>query len=119
MCHNKVSNQLEDNMKLITKEIQAMLHKQYPIGANMENQKVVCKFFHPFSNWKWYIMNQDPEDETYLWGIVKGFEIETGSIYLPELIELRIHGLPIERDLHFRPTPAIEIWERLHKGEYI
>lgn len=106
-------------IKLITQEIQKQLHEQYAKGADMGTQKVVCKFFHPFSNWKWYVMNQDPEDENYLWGIVKGVAIETGSIYLPELKELKIMGLPIERDLHFPPTPAIEIWERLHKGEYI
>jgi len=105
--------------KLITKEIGEKLQKQYPKGAEFEGQMVVCKFFHPFSNWKWYIMNQDPNDPSYLWGIVKGFEIETGSISLDELQELRINGLPIERDSGFRPTPAKEIWDRLQKGEYI
>ena len=104
--------------KLITKEIAKQLQEQYPKGSDFE-QLVVCKFFHPFSDWKWYVMNQDPADPNYLWGIVKGFEIETGSISLKELEDLKIMGLPMERDTSFRPTPAKEIWERLNKGEYI
>jgi hypothetical protein len=57
---------------------------QYPRGSDME-QKIVAKFFNPTGSWTWYLMNQDPDDPDYLWGIVKGFEVEIGSFSLSDL----------------------------------
>ena len=108
--------------KMFTKEIEKKLQEQYPQGADME-QDVVCKISNPYGNWKWYIMNQDPEDPDYLWGIVKGFEVEMGSISKSELENTRIKfagaGLPLERDLHFKPRPAKEVWADLNAGKHV
>jgi hypothetical protein len=107
-------------MKLITAEISEQLTAQYPKGAELEGQNVIVKLFDPSSSWTWYLINQDPEDLYYLWGIVKGFEIEIGSINLAALEEYRGRlGKGIERDLSFTPIPAKEVWERLLKGEHI
>lgn len=107
-------------MKLMTKEIEKAARKQYPKGADLENQRVVAKFFDPQGSWTWYLMNQDPEDPDYLWGIVKGFEVEMGSFSLSELQSVRGRlGLGMERDRSFSPMPAKEVWDRLLKGEHI
>lgn len=106
-------------MKLMTKEIEKKAQKQFSQGSDM-TQLVVAKFFDPCGGWTWYLMNQDPEDPDYLWGIVKGSEVEMGSFSLSELSNHRGQlGLGIERDLHFNPQPAEEIWDRLNKGEHI
>ena len=107
-------------MKLMTKEITKKAQAQYLKGSDFENQKVVAKFFDPTGSWTWYLMNQDPEDPDYLWGIVKGFEVEMGSFSLSELESVRGRfGLGIERDRYFRPLPAQEVWKKLNKGEHI
>lgn len=106
-------------MKLITKEIEKKLQAQYDQGSSME-QLVITKFFDPYGSWKWFVMNQDPEDHDYLWGIVKGFEVEMGSFSLSELSSINAFGRPrIERDLYFTPTPAKEVWEKLHNGQHV
>lgn len=106
-------------MKLMTKEIQKKARAQYPQGSSLD-QLVVAKFFDPCSQWTWYLMNQDPNDPNYLWGIVKGFEIEEGSFSLNELSTFKNKfGLGIERDMYFRPKSAKEIYEKLKKGIYV
>lgn len=107
-------------MQLMTKTIEKKARAQYPKGNDLESQKVVAKFFDPTGSWTWYLMNQDPEDPDYLWGIVKGFEVEIGSFSLSELQRVRGgFGLGIERDRWFRPLPAQEVWERLNRGQHI
>lgn len=106
-------------MMLMTKAIEKAARQQYPQGANMD-QKVVAKFFNPLNDWKWYLMNQDPENPDYLWGIVKGHEIETGSFSLAELETIKLQfGLGIERDKYFKARPAQEVLESLNNGEFV
>lgn len=106
-------------MELLTQEITDKLQEQFSKGADFE-QMVVAKFFDPCGSWSWYVMNQDPEDPDYLWGIVKGFEVEMGSFSLSELQTFKGRvGLGIERDLYFTPTSAREIWEKLNRGEHV
>lgn len=106
-------------MKLMTKAIEKTAQAQYPRGSDLD-QLIVAKFFDPTGSWSWYLMNQDPEDPDYLWGIVKGFEVEMGSFSLSELSTFKGRfGLGIERDLHFRPMPAREVWDKLNGGEHV
>lgn len=84
------------------------------------NQMVIVKLFDPCGSWTWYVMNQDPEDPDYLWGIVNGIDVEMGSFSLSELESFRgIFGIGIERDLYFTPIPAKEVWEKLNLGRSI
>ncbi len=102
-------------MLLMTKEISKQAQEQYALGSDMK-QKVVAKFFDPSGSWTWYLMNQDPDDKDYLWGIVHGFEVEMGSFSLSELQNLKGRfGLGIERDKFFSPIVASELWEKLTK----
>jgi len=105
-------------MKLMTKDIEQIAQAQYPQGDDMD-QLVVAKFFNPaVSSWAWYLMNQDPENPDYLWGIVKGIETEMGSFSLSELESLRLDsGFVIVRDLHFKPIKAIDLWNKLQNEE--
>jgi len=109
-------------MKLMTKAIEKAARAQYPRGNDF-SQKVVAKFFDPCGSWTWYLMNQDPNDPDYLWGIVKGFEVETGSFSLSELQGVAGQrgrfGLGIERDLHFHPVAAAIIWDKLNNNEHV
>lgn len=101
----------------MTKEIKTLAEKQYAKGSDLDGQNVVAKFFDPCGSWSWYLMNLDPEDGVYCWGIVSGFEVEMGSFSLDELRAVKGPlGLGIERDLSFRPTPAREVWEKLLAG---
>lgn len=107
-------------MKLMTKEIERKARAQYAKGSELEGQMIVAKFFDPQGSWTWYLLNQDPNDPDYLWGIVSGHEVEIGSFSLSELQSVRGRfGLGIERDLYFHPLPAKEAWDRLLAGEHI
>lgn len=67
------------------------------------------KLFTPDSSWTWWIVEFDP-DERLCWGLVRGHERELGYFSLTELGSIRGPlGLPIERDLHFEPTPISEL----------
>jgi hypothetical protein len=106
-------------MKLMTKAIEKKAQKQFPMGSDME-QMVVAKFFNPTGGWTWYLMNQDPNDTDYLWGIVKGFEVEVGSFSLSELTNFRGQfGLGIERDRFFKPMKAKDVFKALNEGKHI
>jgi hypothetical protein len=104
--------------KLFTKGIEKKLQKQYEFGSDLSKQNVICKIFDSLSGWTWYIMNQSPEDPDYLWAIVKGFEIEIGSVSKNELETYRT-SFPLERDLYFKEMNAEECYERLLRGEHV
>ena len=102
----------------MTKEIKEQATKQYDKGSDME-QMVVAKYFDAMGDWKWFLMNMD-KDEDYCWGIVEGNEVEMGSFSMRELEGIkRPFGLGIERDLHFKPMRAKDVWDRLNRGEHV
>lgn len=107
-------------MKLFTKEGETELQKQFESGSDL-GQKVVIKIFNPYGAWKWYLMNQDPNEPDYLWGIVKGNEVEMGSVLKSDLENLKVKpfNFPLERDLHFKPRPAKEIFDDLLAGKHV
>jgi hypothetical protein len=73
------------------------------------------KFFTPDSSWTWYASEFDGED--IFFGLVSGLEVELGYFSLKELEEVKGPlGLPIERDLHFKPKTLKELQE-MHKLE--
>lgn len=64
------------------------------------------KFFTPDSSWSWFVTEYDPE-QRLCFGLVIGHERELGYFSLEELEEVRgPMGLPIERDLYFKPRPV-------------
>ena len=106
-------------MKLMTKAITKKAQAQYPMGNDF-NQAIVAKFFDPCGSYTWYLMNQDPEDPDYLWGIIKGQAVEVGSFSFNDLKSYKgPFGIGIERDLSFRKTTANEVWNKLQDGNHI
>lgn len=101
-------------MKLFTKEIEEKAQAQFPKGNDLESQVAVAKFFNPTGAGTWYLMNQDPEDTDYCWGICHIFEWEIGSFSKSELENFKSRmGLGIERDLHFTEVNAKDLWDSL------
>ena len=98
----------------MTKKIKEQAEKQYDLGSDMK-QKVVAKYFG--GSWTWYLMNLDPEDSDYAWGIVDGFAVEMGSFSLTEIKEAL--GLRLQRDLYFEPMRAKDVWDALNRGEHV
>lgn len=71
------------------------------------------KLFTPDANWTWYASEYDAKDT--LFGLVSGFEVEMGYFSLTEPEGVRgALGLPIERDLHYKPTTLREL-QQLHQ----
>lgn len=90
-------------MKLMTKELADRLPKLYETERVALPEKVAhAKFFHPASNWTWYVIEYDGRDTCF--GLVVGHETEFGYFSLQELEETYGLGQPIERDEYFRPT---------------
>lgn len=92
----------EDNMKLITKEIERQLLKN---GANPgQDHKPVLKLFCPWGAATWLITEMDPEEPDILFGLCdlgQGFP-ELGNVSLAELEGVSGPvGLKIERDMYF------------------
>ena len=94
-------------MQLLTQE----LRKKLPaLGTTekIDDPTIQAKFFTPDSNWTWFATEFDQKDTFF--GAVSGFEFELGHFSLSELQQTRgPMGLPIERDLHFNPTPLSKI----------
>jgi hypothetical protein len=93
-------------MKLLTKELLKQLPK---IGETEKQEQIaIVKFFTPDGAWTWYGQEYDGEDLFY--GLVDGMEKELGYFSLSELKSVRGQfGLPVERDLWFKPTRIDEL----------
>lgn len=108
-------------MKLFTKGIDKKLFAQFPKGGSLEGQKVIAKVFNPYGRGRWYIMNSDPNDPDYLWGIVQLFdgEPEVGSFSREELENIKVGAfkLPLERDLYFDERDAMQVYNGLKSGK--
>ena len=90
-------------MKLMTKELATKVPKLYETERVPMPEKVAhAKFFHPVSNWTWYVIEYDGVDSCF--GLVIGHETEFGYFSLRELSSAYSFSLPIERDRYFRPT---------------
>lgn len=97
-------------MKLITKEIAKQL-VNVPLHSQekVDNPKIIVKFFTPWSNWTWYVLEGEQEDngndegtDWLFFGLVEGHETELGYFRLSELESLvGPWGLKVERDLYF------------------
>jgi hypothetical protein len=97
-------------MQLLTEEIRARLP---PLGGQegVEDPIVHVKFFTPDAGWTWYATEGSPEEDDFVFfGYVLGVEAEWGHFSLAELQSVRgALGLPVERDLYFRPCPVSQV----------
>ena len=95
-------------MKLLTKEVLEKLPKLYTQEEKGLDAIAIVKFFTPDSNWTWYATEFDGDD--LFFGLVDGFEKEIGYFRLSELKSVKgALGLPIERDMYFKPKTLKEL----------
>ena len=89
-------------MKLLTKEIEKKLPKLYS-QEKVKNPRIIVKFFHPLSSWKWYAYEGERQEngDMLFFGMVHGYEKEIGYFSLKELEEIKVMGLGVERDKFF------------------
>jgi len=120
-----IANNKIRGMKLLPKEIREQLPPLYAQDGKGGKAVVYAKFFTPSSSWTWLVLEGEPAlDETQkeidykFFGLVYGHEREFGYFLLSELEEVRgPMGLPIERDLHFKPKTLQEIAPEMFREE--
>lgn len=96
-------------MKLLTKALAAKLPALYSQDGKGDEAIVYAKFFHCLSGKYWYATEYDPEDRRFFGWVYAGQDSELGYFSLDELEATRVKGIPMERDLHFDPTPLGEV----------
>lgn len=98
-------------MKLLTAELRAQLPKRYSQEDTSASEQIVyAKFFFPAGNWTWFVLEGEEEGDDFLFfGFVVGFEEEYGYFSLSELEKINVHGLTVERDLHFTPGKFADV----------
>ena len=93
---------------LLTKALRRKLPGLYAQEGLGGDAIAHVKFFTPDSNWTWYAIEFDGEDTFF--GLVDGYYKEFGYFRFSELKTVRGKlGLPVERDLHWKPTTLREI----------
>lgn len=97
-------------MELLTEELRQSLPALYSQEGNPD-PVVYIRFFTLDSNWAWYVTEGSAEEDDFIFfGYVIGFEREWGYFSLDELMQSRgPMGLPIERDLYFKPGPFSQV----------
>lgn len=92
-------------MKLMTREIKSHTPALYSTeDVPLEEKTLVAKYFHPFADWQWYLVEIDKEDNDLCFGYVDGDFPEWGYFRLSEL-----EANNVERDIYFRPKKAKEV----------
>jgi len=119
-----IANDKIRGMKLLPKEIREILPQLYSQDGKGGKAVVYVKYFTPSSSWSWFATEGEPvldesgkqEVDFKFFGLVEGYEKELGYFVLSELEEVRgPMGLPIERDLHFKPKTLEEIAPEMFK----
>ncbi len=120
-----LTNDKVRGMKLLPQEIREKLPPLYSQDGKGGKAIVHVKYFTPSSSWTWYATEGEPvldesgkEVDFKFFGLVDGHDKELGYFVLSELEEVRgPMGLPIERDLFWRPKMLAEIAPEMFKLE--
>jgi len=118
-----ITNDKIRGMKLLPKEIREQMPPLYAQDGKGGKAVVYAKYFTPSSSWTWLCTEGEPvlsesgaEIDFKFFGLVFGHEKEFGYFLLSELEEVRgPMGLPIERDLYFKPKTLEEIEPEMFK----
>ena len=104
----RAANNNVRGMKLLTKELRRKLPPLYSQDGKGGKAIARVKFFSPSGSWTWYGVEFDGEDRFF--GLVDGHFKELGYFSLSELESVNgPMGLPIERDLYWKPKTLEEI----------
>jgi len=120
-----IANDKIRGMKLLPKEIREILPPLYSQDGKGGKAIVYAKYFTPSSSWTWFategesVLDESGKEVDFkFFGLVEGHEKELGYFVLSELEEVRgPMGLPIERDLHFKPKMLEEIAPEMFREE--
>lgn len=103
-------------MTLLPPELESQLPALYSTEAvEAEHKVAVCKFFFPMGRATWFVVEgqrQEGGDVLFFGYVISPLGPdcnEWGYFSLAELESVRVHGLGIERDLWFKPTPMAEV----------
>jgi hypothetical protein len=104
-------------MKLLPKEIREQLPPLYSQDGKGGKAIAHVKFFTPSSSWTWFATEGQPvlddsgsEIDFQFFGLVDGHDKELGYFMLSELEEVKgPMGIPVERDLWWKPKTLEEI----------
>ena len=112
-------------MKLLTEELRKKLPPLYSQDGKGGKAIAYLRFFTPDSGFTWWITEGSPikdgngnEVDFHFFGLVEAQDKELGYVSLSELEN--VHGpmgLPIERDLHFKPTKLKEIAPEMFRDQ--
>lgn len=100
-------------MKLYTKRQYEQLLNNGKEQKGTKDFAPVVKWFTPDAQGTWLISEIDPKDTDMAFGLCDlGFgKPEMGSVYIPEIAELRGKmGLAVERDLQFEGIAPLSIY---------
>jgi len=107
-------------MELLTHEIRERLLANGRLSQQLSAQGEavadilpVVKLFTPDAGCTWLLTELDPDDPDIAFGLCDlGMGCpETGSVRISELESVRGRlGLPVERDLHFKPTKTLSAY---------
>jgi hypothetical protein len=103
--------ELEAPMKLLTKEVLEKLPPLYS-QENVKDPMVQVKFFHPSSSWTWYAIEYDPKEKLFFGWSPEDNEL--GYASYDELASVKVRGLGIERDMHFKAAPLSVVKKSEH-----
>ena len=98
-------------MQLMNKSLERKFQKTGK--QDIEDPIVIAKFFNPVGRGTWFATEYDPISKVFF-GLVHLLEKEWGYFSLEELENVSLpfpwsHGLGIERDRYFEPTPVSEL----------
>ena len=116
-------------MKLLLDEDLVKLQAQDPYDPSGPKRElphdellVITKFFTPDADWTWYAASASKDEESddiQFFGLVKGLDVELGYFWLSDLLAVRGSlGLPVERDLYWKPQPLSEVEMLVKKVGY-
>jgi hypothetical protein len=123
--NKRTVNNQRRGMKLLTQELRETLPALYEQDGKGGNAIAYIKFFCPSSSWTWWATEGSPikdesghEVDLHFFGLVDGHFKELGYFSLAELEEVTgPMGMPIERDLGFKPPTLREIAPELFDTE--
>jgi len=117
---NSFSSTLEvRKKKLLPEEIRNILPPLYAQDGKGGEAIAYLKLFTPDSSFTWWITEGSPEGDDFIFfGLVEGHEKELGYISLNELASVTgPMGLPIERDIFFKPTELRQLAPEMFTDE--
>ncbi|MDI6451751.1 DUF2958 domain-containing protein [Anaerobaca lacustris] len=121
----RMANDRVRGMKLLPHEIRKILPPLYAQDGKGGKAIAYIKYFTPSGSWTWYITEGSPisdesgkEVDFHFFGLVDGQDKELGYVALSELESVRgPMGLPIERDLWWKPKTLEEIAPEMFRSD--